>query len=272
MKIWTNTNTLTGFDSDLLFTESKEDADIALLGSKAIDLIDFSALQAIFRAGIGSDNVPKQQAQARGIVVRYPSQATVDVLYDETARFTCSLVFRMLYKRIGAIEPWEKHQRTQMSKKTLLIIGTGNIGLRVAQLMTPFLKVNTFDTMRDGLSDLDPLIRRADCITLHIPNNKENASFFDREKLSLMKDDAILVNTARGPLVEEEALYDEIQSGRLSAAFDVFWQEPYEGKLKEFHPDTFVMTPHVASNCTEFLQGCRNDLDKLIAELSPTTT
>ena len=93
MKIWTNTNTLTGFDSDLLFTGSKEDADIALLGSKAIDLIDFSALQAIFRAGIGSDNVPEQQAQARGIVVRYPSQATVDVLYDETARFTCSLVF-----------------------------------------------------------------------------------------------------------------------------------------------------------------------------------
>ena len=79
-----------------------------------------------------------------------------------------------------------------------------------------------------------------------------------------MKTGAVLINTARGAIVDEEALYDEIKSGRLRAAFDVYWQEPYRGKLKEFYPDRFYMTPHVASTCSSFLKGCRDGLDQLI--------
>ena len=83
-----------------------------------------------------------------------------------------------------------------------------------------------------------------------------------------MKNDAILVNTARGAIVDEDALYKEIKSDRLKAAFDVFWEEPYRGKLMEFHPHRFFMTPHVASNCVEFSESCRKNLDELIAELA----
>ena len=79
-----------------------------------------------------------------------------------------------------------------------------------------------------------------------------------------MKSGSILINTSRGVIVDEEALYGELQNKRLKAAFDVFWQEPYRGKLKEFFPDYFFMTPHVASTCDGFLNGCRNDLNQLI--------
>ena len=90
----------------------------------------------------------------------------------------------------------------------------------------------------------------------------------DKIKLSMMKDGAILINTARGAIVDEDALFSEISSNRLQAAFDVFWNEPYEGKLKGLHPDQFLMSPHVASTCSGFLRGCRKGLDELIKELN----
>mgnify|MGYP001240916474 FL=1 len=108
------------------------------------------------------------------------------------------------------------------------------------------------------------MIQQADCITIHIPKSDENISFIDAEKLSWMKNNSVLVNTARGAIVDEDALYYEIKSGRLCAAFDVYWQEPYTGKLKEFYTDHFYMTPHVASTCSSFLKGCREVLDQLI--------
>ena len=82
-----------------------------------------------------------------------------------------------------------------------------------------------------------------------------------------MKNNSVLINTARGAIVDEDALYEEIRSNRLRAAFDVFWQEPYTGKLKEFHPNRFLMSPHVASTCSGFLEGCRKGIDLLIQEL-----
>ena len=74
-----------------------------------------------------------------------------------------------------------------------------------------------------------------------------------------MKDGSTLINTARGPLVNEEHLYQEIKNERIFAAFDVFWQEPYIGILKQYHPEHFFMTPHVASNCRNFLEGLAKD-------------
>ena len=104
------------------------------------------------------------------------------------------------------------------------------------------------------------LIKQADVITLHVPLIDSTKGFIDAEKLGWMKDGAALVNTARGPIVEEYALFEEIKSGRLRAAFDVFWEEPYNGKLKQFHPINFLMSPHVSSNCENFLTGLAQDL------------
>tara|TARA_B100000315_G_C14545463_1_gene573019 strand:- start:937 stop:1764 length:828 start_codon:yes stop_codon:yes gene_type:complete len=269
MKVWKNTSTLDGFDEGLIFTESKNEAVIALLGSKKnIDLNEFPNLKGIFRAGIGRDNVPEKEAQENGIIVRYPSDETINIIYEETASFTCGFIFRMLYGNIGTLDPWIKEPRQKLSQKTLLIIGNGRIGGRVAELMNPFMRVTIFDILHNAATELQPLMREAECVSIHIPKSDENMSFIDREKLSWMKNDAILINTSRGVIVDEEALYKELKSNRLKAAFDVYWQEPYYGKLKEFFPDRFFMTPHVASTCAEFLEGCRKDLDNLIMVLS----
>ena len=133
--------------------------------------------------------------------------------------------------------------------------------------MRSFIKVLKFDTLQDNLSSLPDLIKQSDCITLHIPMNKDNENFMSKERLSLMKNNAVLINTARGAIVDENALYNEIKSQRLRCAFDVFWKEPYNGKLKAYHPEFFFMSPHIASTCDEFLIGCRKGLDNLIKEL-----
>ena len=268
MKIWKNTFTLDGFDEGLIFTDSKTGTDIALMGSKPIELDQFPDLKGIFRAGIGQDNVPEKEAKEKGIIVRYPSNKTTNIIYQETASYTCGLIFRMLYANVGTLDPWIKEPRRQLSKKTLLVIGTGKIGGRVAELMKPFIRINTFDILKNDESELKPMIQLADCITIHIPKNHDNTSLIDSEKLSWMKDNAVLINTSRGEIVDELAIYKEIKSKRIKASFDVFWNEPYHGKLKEFHPKYFYSTPHVASTCVEFVKGCRKDLDKLINDLS----
>lgn len=267
MNIWTNTSTLKDYSNGLHFTKDCQSAEIALLGSKPIDLEQFPNLKGIFRAGIGKDNVPEDEARKRGIIVRYPSQPTADFIYEETANFACNLIFKMNYAKIGNIATWEKYDRQALNTKTLLVLGMGKIGKKVATKMNAFLNILTFDILEDSISDLKTLIYKSDFISIHIPMTKENISFFDNEKLSWMKKGAVIINTSRGKIIDEDALYSNILNESIYAACDVFWQEPYSGKLKEFYPDRFFMTPHVASTCKEFLLGCRNDLDSLISEL-----
>jgi phosphoglycerate dehydrogenase-like enzyme len=231
-------------------------------------LDEFPNLKGIFRAGIGADNVPIKEAEAKGILVRFPSRETMGIIYEETASFTCGLILRMLYDKVGNLDNWEKYDRVQLADKVLLVIGIGNIGGRVEKKMKELLNVKTYDVLKNSVMELENLISTSDCITLHIPKSEENSHFMNKEKLSLMKNGAILINTARGAIVDEEALYAEIESGRIHAAFDVFWQEPYQGPLKKYHPERFFMTPHVASTCNGFLEGCRESLDSLIKEIS----
>jgi len=268
MKIWENTKTLDGFVDDLTYTDFKENADIALLGSKPIKLEEFPNLKGIFRAGIGRDNVPVKEAGLKGIKVAFPSSETIDFIYEETANFTCYLILKMMYSEIGTLDPWVKNNRLMLNDQKLLIIGRGNIGLRVYKKMKLLIKVKTFDVKEDSLDKLYSLISSADCISLHIPMTSNNTHFFNKEKLSWMKEGAVLINTSRGAIVSEEDLYEEIKKCRIKAAFDVYWQEPYRGKLKKFHPDRFFMTPHVASTCEAFLKGAADDLRSFIKELA----
>lgn len=267
IKIWKNTKTLDGLIDDLAFTENKREAEIALLGSKPIKLEEFPGLKGIFRAGVGKDNVPIEEAARRGIKVAFPSPATIEFVFEETANFTCFLVLKMLYASIGTLSPWVKFPRASLQEKNLLIIGLGNIGQRVAKKMKSLMFVKTFDIADNREGELHEMLKGAHCVTLHIPNVPENKNFIDEEKLALLKNGAVLINTARGAVVSEDALYKELERGRLFAAFDVYWQEPYAGKLKRFHPDRFFMTPHVASTCDAFLKGSTKDFRKLVEEV-----
>ena len=216
MKIWKNTNTLDGYDDGLIFTDDKKEAEILLLGSKPVSLDEFPSAKGIFRAGIGRDNVPLDESAKKGIIIRFPSSATEHLIYEETADFTCGLIFRMNYLGAGTVDPWMKYDRTQLRDKILLVIGTGHIGGLVAEKMRSFLKVQTFDLKNNEIDELPGLIAEADIISLHVPNIPENRSFFDEEKLGMMKDGAILINTARGAIVDEMALFREISGKRIN--------------------------------------------------------
>ena len=259
MTYWKNTATLDKLVPDLLNTVDAAEAEIAVIGSKPIDLSAMPKLKGIFKCGVGTDNVPFEEAKERGVEICMPSEQTKRYIFEETANFAVYLVFRMLFNDIGKVDGWVKQSRGFLGNKKVLVIGQGNIGAHVTRKLAPSVDVLTFDVLQNSMDELQGLIAQADVISLHIPLMDATTGFIDAEKLSWIKDGAALVNTARGPVVDEDALYAEIKSGRLRAAFDVFWKEPYEGKLKQFHPERFLMSPHVSSNCENFLTGLASD-------------
>lgn len=267
MKLWKNTTTLDRLFPELLETVDAAEAEIAVIGGKQIDLASMPKLKAIFKCGVGTDNVPFEEAGARGIEVWMPSEETKRYIFEETANFAVYLIFRMLFNEMGKVDGWKKQSRGFLGNKKVLVLGQGNIGLHVTRKLKAFVEVLTFDIADNSIDELPGLIKQVDVITLHVPLLESTAGFIDSEKLGWMKDGAALVNTARGAIVDENALFEEIDSGRLRAAFDVFWVEPYEGKLKQFHPYSFLMTPHVSSNCSNFLEGLNKDLRDYLNKL-----
>jgi len=271
MKIWSNTKTLDGFLPEMRFTEDKGNAEVALVGGKAINLSEFPKLRGIFKTGVGRDNVPEQEASARGIRCEFPSTATAGIIYEETASFACHLILKCMYAAVGDFNTWTKLDRPSLASREVLVLGTGNIGRLVAVKMKSFARVSTYDVLSNQPDDLEPLVRRADCVTLHVPLNNSTRGFFDGAKMAWMKDGAALVNTARAAIVPEEALFAELDRGRLRAAFDVFWQEPYQGQLTRFSHDRFLTTPHVASTCREFITATACDFKKFLNRLKELT-
>ena len=165
VQIWSNTKTLDGYLPHLATTTNKANADVALVGGKAIDLADFPRLRGIFKTGVGRDNVPEAEAAARGIVCAFPSEQTREIIYEETANFSCHLILASLYAGAGNFADWTKGDRSALSAKDLLVVGTGNIGGRVASKMRAFMEVRTFDTLTNRIGELEPTMRRADCVS-----------------------------------------------------------------------------------------------------------
>jgi phosphoglycerate dehydrogenase-like enzyme len=259
VKIWKGTNTLDGYLPELEYAEDPAAAEVMLVGGKKFDLQTFPQLKGIFKTGVGTDNLPFSEAEKRGISIGLPSETTCEIIYEETAAFTCHLLLSGWYAGVGNWAAWQKADRPCLRPRRLLVVGTGRIGQRVFDKMAGFLNVSAFDAARNDPAQLEPFVRAADIVSLHIPLTPATKGFFGVEKLGWMKDGALLVNTSRGPVVEEDALFDELSADRLRAAFDVFWEEPYAGKLAALPPERFFRTPHIASTCREFLQGTAQD-------------
>lgn len=268
MKIWSNTNTLDGYLDDVEFTKDKSLADVALVGGKAISLPEFPRLRGIFKTGVGTDNLPFAEAKERGIIIRLPSPGTSEWIFEETANFACYLCLRMIYDHAGELATWTKHPRGSLKNKTILVLGVGNIGRRVRDKLSAFCRVTTYDAAVDAPEALRDRLAEADCVSIHVPLFEQTRGFFNAEKLGWMKPGAALVNTSRGPVVDEAALGAALTSGAIRAAFDVFWKEPYDGPLKSLPPERFLMTPHIASTCNEFLSGCAADFREFCRELN----
>ena len=153
---------------------------------------------------------------------------------------------------------WVRNVGIEMIGKTVGIVGFGAIGQILAKLVSGFdCRVLAYDPypnltkMKElGVENctLDDLIKESDAISIHVPYNASTHHMFDAERIGQMKKDAVIVCTARGNLIDEDALYDALISNRIAGAgLDVFAQEPLPADSKLIGLDNVILTPHVAS-------------------------
>jgi D-3-phosphoglycerate dehydrogenase len=214
-------------------------------------------LRCISRCGVGIDNISLEKAQEREIEIRN----TPDVVIQPVAELTVAMIFDLLRKlshhtTILKSKRWEKSTGFLLAGKKVGILGLGRIGKRVAEIM---LKLDTQVYGADLLPDLkwasnlnvkivplDELIPLSDILTIHVSMNRDKPLCLGKKEIRSMKKGAILINTARGKIIDEIALYDALKEKHLEgAALDVFVEEPYKGKLCEL--DNVVLTPHIAT-------------------------
>ena len=230
-------------------------------------------LRAIANYAIGFDNVDVEAVTARGI----PVGVTPDVLTNATADFAWTLMLaaaRRLVEadrdvRDGRWRTWEPQGwlGADVHGATLAVIGAGRIGQAVAKRAEGFeMEVLTIDIG----DDLNGALARAEFVTLHVPLTPETHHLIDAHRLALMKPTAILVNTARGPIVDKVALADALTQGRLAgAALDVTDPEPLPPDDPLLRAPNLIVAPHIAS-ATQTARAAMADraVDNLLAALA----
>ncbi len=226
------------------------------------EVLEFSSLKAISRVGSGMSNVDQPAARELGIAVCSTPNGPVEAVAELTIGALLSLM-RKIAQMDRALHSgkWEKRIGGQLEGKTVAIVGYGRIGRRVAALLAPFrvrlLVVDPFldqSTLHDiELVSLDEALPLADIVTLH---NSGEACLLGEREFGLLKKGAVLLNVARGGLVDEEALMAALDAGTLGGVWlDTFGSEPYSGAL--CGRDNALLTPHVGSYTLE----CRQQME-----------
>jgi lactate dehydrogenase-like 2-hydroxyacid dehydrogenase len=207
-------------------------------------------LRVVANYAVGVNNIDLPAAAARGIVVAN----TPDVLTRTTAELAVGLMLALLrriaegdrFVRRG--DEWEFSLEfmlgASLDGKQLLVVGPGRIGRETARLAEAFGATARFASRAD---DLRPLLAEADVVSLHVPLSAESRHLIGAAELEAMRPSAVLVNTARGPIVDERALVEALRAGVIAgAALDVFEREPEveEGLLSL---ENVVLTPHLGS-------------------------
>jgi len=222
-------------------------------------------LRVISRIGVGYDNIDIQAATQRGIVVCY----TPHVPALSTAEHAVALIFAVA-KTVAYADRevragrWHTHffslKGMELRDRVLGLVGLGLIGGHVAMIMQAVgMRVSARDPMLSvdkasqlglqKLESLDELLARADVVSLHAPATAETRHLISASRLQTMKQGAILINTARGSLVDEHALADAIRSGHLAGAgLDVFEREPISSDNPLLQLENVVLTDHIASH------------------------
>ncbi len=214
-------------------------------------------LKVISRCGVGLDNVDLEAADALGIKVYNTPEAPSVAVAELTIGLMLSLLRHIsLSDRMMRSNAWKPMMGRLLSRQTVGIIGYGRIGKKVIRLLEAFgcdiLIHDPLIKQQGGhrFVDIDELLRYADVVSLHLPYSLKNHHFLNETKLALMPKTSVLINTARGGLVDEDALYQKISTGALAgAALDVFEDEPYKGKLLEL--SNVLLTSHMGSYAKE---------------------
>jgi len=220
-----------------------------------------SPLKVISRLGIGMDNIDLDTAKERNIQV-FKTETTPAPAVAELAIGLMIDVARKITKQHQKITKgnWDKEMGILLQGKTLGIIGLGSIGKTLVKLVKGFnLKLLAFDLFQNhkfaeeykvNYCDIDTLLTKSDIVSIHLNLSDETKRLMNKDQLYKMKPESILINTSRGEIIDEEALFTILKEKKiLGAGLDVFNSEPYSGSLKEL--DNVVLTPHIGAYAKE---------------------
>lgn len=238
-----------------------------------------SGLRVIANYAVGYNNIDVQGAYEKGIVVTNTPGVLTQTVAEHAFGLILAVATRVVeadaFVRAGRFTGWEPELLlgVDLFGKTISIVGAGRIGFRVAEIAGAFgMRVLYYDMQanenlekRVGATrcmNPEDALKGADVVSLHLPLTADTHHFMDFRRLSLMRDDAILVNTSRGAIVDEQALIRVLQERKLfGAALDVFENEPAVPRALRVL-DNVILTPHTASASV----GTRNKMAKMVAE------
>ena len=223
-------------------------------------LVHAKKLKLVARAGVGLDNVDAEACAAKNIkVVNTPGASTNSVAELALGLMLSGLrnVQKAHHQMKNGI--WDKKNLIghEIDGKTLGVIGYGRIGAllgkKAAALGMKIIAYNPPPRYEDGIAkfvELDELLSKADVISIHAALTDGTRNIINKENISRMKDGVMIINSARGEMIDEDALFEAVKSGKVScAALDVFRSEPYKGKLSEL--DNVYLTPHIGASSKE---------------------
>lgn len=237
-------------------------------------------LKAISKYGVGLDNIDLDECRKRGIKVSRTVGANSNAVADYAFALMCAVARKLvLIDRRCHEKDWSKITSIDIHGKTIGIIGLGAIGKCVARRAAGFeMRILASDTCWDGdfatqrgiaRADVDEICGESDFITLHCLLNEDTRNIINASRIAMMKNNAILVNTARGGLVDEDALLAALKAGRIyGAGLDVFESEPPKNPLW-YELDNVVMGSHCSSStkgATELMGSMA--VDNLLRDLN----
>lgn len=244
------------------------------------NLLEHAAkLKVVGRAGVGVDNIDLKAATNKGvIVVNAPDGNTI-----AAAEHTIAMMLALARKVSAATAKlregvWDRkaYMGIELRNKVLGVIGLGRIGAAVAKramamemdiiAYDPYISAEKAAAMGIKVATLEEVFKAADIITVHMPLTKETRHMINDNAINIMKDGVRIINCARGGIIDEEALYQGLKSGKVAgAALDVFEKEPNtDSPLYEF--DNFIATPHLGASTIEAQINVAVDVSKEIAD------
>ncbi|OQA87511.1 MAG: Glycerate dehydrogenase [Lentisphaerae bacterium ADurb.Bin242] len=213
--------------------------------------------KGIFRSGSGLDALPVEAAQKRGIRVYNTPESIAESVAEHAVALLFALVRQIPYYDASVkAGKWgaATHIRWHISGRTLGLVGYGRIARAVEQMVKGFrMEVIHFDPMAPDSIPLDELLARSDYVSLHCPLTPETRGLFNADKFKLMKQNALLVNTSRGAVINEKDLLEALESGHLGgAALDVLTDEPPAADNPLLRCDKVILSPHLAAFSADF--------------------
>jgi lactate dehydrogenase-like 2-hydroxyacid dehydrogenase len=239
-------------------TGPQDEVEAMIVANEGVPLERFPSLRLIANFGVGWDRIDTAACAARGVAITN----TPGVLDAATADLTFALILAARRRviegdRLVRAREWrdswaDSFLGEELTGSTLGIVGFGRIGRAVAQrgrgfdLRVLYTRRNPGETELGDYRELDDLLRESEVVTIHAPRTSDTEGLIDARRLALLRDGACLVNTARGEIVDEDALVRELVSGRIRAGLDVFAHEPHVPEALLDLPNV-VLTPHLGS-------------------------